>query len=275
MTIDNNVQFNPGYVNANQALERIATGLKLNSAADDAASLAISENLSVEASGISQSIENVNSALALTQIGDQAISEQSNLLDGIKENLLQASTATTSQEGREALLKDIQKSLEQINNIAGQTNYNGQNLLQASATDSSASEGLQVQAGTTAEDLIESEGVQANTEGLGLNDLLNLDASSFTADTARGFLEDVDNAVTQLNDFRSDFGTVANQLESSSRNLATQYTNTREAESVLSNIDFASEVSNFSKQNILAQVGAFGQAQSSNITQQTVLRLLQ
>ncbi len=275
MTIDNNVQYNPGYVNANQALERIATGLKLNSAADDAASLAISENLDVEASGISQSVENVNSALALTQIGDKAISEQSNLLDGIKENLLQASTGTTSQEGRDALLQDIKKSLEQLNNIAEQTNYNGQNLLQASATDTSSSDGLQVQAGTTAEDLIESEGVQANTEGLGLNGLLNLDPTTFTADTARDFLDDVDDAITQLNDVRGEFGTTANQLESSSRSLATQYTNTREAESILSNIDFASEVSNFSKQNILAQVGAFGQAQSANITQQTVLRLLQ
>ena len=63
MTIDNNVQYSPAYTNANQALERIATGLKINSAADDAASLAIAENLNVEASGLSQSIENVNSGL--------------------------------------------------------------------------------------------------------------------------------------------------------------------------------------------------------------------
>lgn len=275
MTIDNNTIYNPAYVNPNQALERIATGLRLNSAADDAAALSISENLSVEASGISQSIENVNSGLALTQIADQAVSEQSSILDNVKEKLLQASTATTSQEGREALLKDIQKGLEQLNNIAEQTNYNGQTLLQASTTDSAAAEDLQFQAGTTAEDLIESDGAQANTEGLNLDALLNQDPATFTADTARSFLETVDSAVTDLNSIRSDFGTTANQLESSSRNLTSQYTNTREAESILSNIDYASEVSNFSKQNILAQVGAFGQAQSSNITQQTVLRLLQ
>ena len=102
----------------------------------------------------------------------------------------------------------------------------------------------------------------------------NLESSDFDADTARSFLSDVDNAVSSLNGFRSELGATSNQLESSSRNLATQHTNTREASAILSNVDYATEVSNFSKQNIMSQVGAFNQAQS-NVTQQAVLRLLQ
>jgi flagellin len=276
MTIDNNIQpYQQNIVNTQNTLEKIATGLKLNSAADDASALAISENLKVQASGLSQSYENANAGIAFAQIGDRAITEQSNILDGIKEKLLEASTATTSEEGREALLEDIQKQLEQFNNIAEQTNFNGDTLLQASRDDTSATNGFQFQAGENGNDLIELRSVQSNTEGVGLSALLNQDPSTFTADTARDFLENVDDALVTLNENRSEFGSTSNQLQSSSRNLATQETNIRSAESVLSNVDYANEVSNFSKQNILAQVGAFGQAQSSNITQQTVLRLLQ
>ena len=274
MTINDNVIYNPGYVEAQKSLEKIATGLQLNQAADDASSLAISEKLDVEASGISQSIENVNSGLALTQIGDRAIDEQSKLLDNIKEKLLEAANGTTSDEGREALFDEIQSSLEQLDNIAEQTNYNGQNILQADRDDQSASNAVQFQAGTSSDDIVESGGIQANTQGLNLQSLRDLDVSDFTADAARNFLDDIDNAVDTLNSYRGELGSTSNQLESSSRNLTTQYTNTREASAILSNVDYASEVTNFSKQNILAQVGAFTQAQS-NVTQTAVLRLLQ
>lgn len=278
MTINNTNNLPTYDYNNNQlngSLNRIATGLLINQASDNAASLAISENLKVQASGLSQSLENVNSALALTQIGDKAFDEQSNILDSVKSDLLQASTATTSQEGREALLSNIQKGLDQLNNIASTTNYNGTTLLQADATDTSASQNLEFQAGEGSTDTIETTAVQANTTGLGLDGLLNQDPATFDAATAQSFLDTVDDALTQLNSYRADFGSMANQLQSANSNLATQYTNTVAANSVLIDLDYANEVSNFSKQNILAQVGALGQAQSNNITQQTVLRLLQ
>lgn len=277
MTINNNNLQSYDYNNTqlNNSLNRVATGLLINQAADDASSLAISENLQVQASGISQSLENVNSALALTQIGDKAFDEQSNILDSVKSDLLQASTSTTSQEGRDALLSNIQKGLEQLNNIASSTNYNGTTLLQASATDTSGSDSLEFQSGESSGDTISTDSVQANTTGLGLDGLLNQDPATFDAATAQSFLDTVDDALTQLNSYRADFGSTANQLQSANSNLATQYTNTVAANSVLVDLDYAKEVSNFSKQNILAQVGALGLAQSNNITQQTVLRLLQ
>lgn len=107
-----------------------------------------------------------------------------------------------------------------------------------------------------------------------MDDLLNQDPSNFDASTARSFLDTVDEAINTLNSERSNFGSTANQLESSYRNLATQYTSTMEARSILTDVDYAKETSSFSKQNILAQVGAFGLAQS-NVSQQNVLRLLQ
>ena len=274
MQVGNNSQINADvYLNANQSLNKIATGVTLNKASDDASSLAISNNLQVEANGYTQAIENTNSAIALTQIADGATKEQSNILDNVKEKLLQASTDTTSQEGREALLKDVKSLLEQFDNIASSTNYNGNTLLQNSQTDNSASNDLQFQAGNENADIIESSSVQSNTQGLGLSGLLNQDASSFSSSDARAFLEDVDGAISGLSDIQSEFGSVANQLESSTRNLLTQKNQTIEANSVF-DTDYAKESANFSKQNVLAQIGAFASAQANNINQQTVGRLL-
>ena len=274
MQVGNNSQINADvYLNANQSLNRIATGITLNQASNDASSLAISNNLQVEASGYTQAIENTNSAIAQTQIAEGATKEQSNILDNVKEKLLQASTDTTSQEGRDALLKDIKSLLKQFDNIASSTNYNGNTLLQNSQTDNSASNDLQFQAGNENSDIIEASGVQSNTEGLGLSALLNQDASSFSSSDARGFLDTVDSAISGLSDIQSEFGSVTNQLESSTRNLLTQKNQTIEANSVF-DTDYAKESASFSKQNVLAQIGAFASAQANNINQQTVGRLL-
>ena len=274
MQINSNSVLNQNvYLNANQSLNRIATGIELNQSNDNASSLSISNSLLAQSNGYGQALENANSAIAATQIASGATTEQSNILNNVKEKLLQASTDTTSQEGRDAILKDIQKQLEQFDKIASGTNYNGQTLLQKSSTDNSASDVQQFQSGLKGEQLIETSSVQSNTEGLGLTDLVNQDATTFSSSDAKNFLETVDKAINKLNDVRGEFGSVQNQLESSSRNLLAQQTSTLSA-AALFDTNYAKESSNFSKQNILAQIGAFGQVQSNNINQQTVLRLL-
>ncbi len=267
-TINQNV-----YLNANQALNRIATGIELNKSSDNASGLSIANNLLSQSNGYGQALENANSAIAATQIASGATNEQSNILNNIKEKLLQASTDTTSQEGRDAILKDIKSQLDQFDKIASGTNYNGQTLLQKSSTDNSISDVQQYQSGLKGEQIIETSGVQSNTQGLGLTALANQDATTFSSSDARGFLETVDKAINGLNDVRSEFGSVQNQLESSSRNLLSQQTSTLSAASLF-DTNYAKESANFSKQNILSQIGAFGQAQANNVNQQMVSRLL-
>ena len=261
------------YLNANQALNKIATGIELNQASDDASSLSISNSLLSQANGYSKSLENANSAIAATQIASSATNEQSKILDSIKENLLKASTDTTSQEGRDTILKDIKSKLEQLDKIASGTNYNGQTLLQKSSTDSSASDVQQYQSGLVGDSIIETSSVQSNTKGLGLTALVNQNSLSFSSNDARNFLKTIDDAITGLNSIKSEFGSVQKQLESSSRNLMSQETSTLNAASLF-DTDYAKESASFSKQNILAQIGAYGQAQANNINQQSVLRLL-
>ena len=261
------------YLNANQALNKIATGIELNQASDDASSLSISNSLLSQANGYSKSLENANSAIAATQIASSATNEQSKILDSIKENLLKASTDTTSQEGRDTILKDIKSKLEQLDKIASGTNYNGQTLLQKSSIDSSASDVQQYQSGLVGDSIIETSSVQSNTKGLGLTALVNQNSSSFSSNDARNFLKTIDDAITGLNSIKSEFGSVQKQLESSSRNLMSQETSTLNAASLF-DTDYAKESASFSNQNILAQIGAYGQAQANNINQQSVLRLL-
>ncbi len=154
------------------SLEKLSTGLKINKASDDASGLAIADKLRTQVTSINQGIANGNSAVALLQIADKSMAEQSNILDTIKAKLIQANTDTTSADGREAIRKDIAKLLEQLDNIAEQTNYNGNVLLQAGTGDSKeskyASAKLNFQIGESNRDIISNTGIQSNTAGLGL-----------------------------------------------------------------------------------------------------------
>ena len=274
MQVNSNSAINQNvYLNLNQSLNRIATGVELNQSSDNASGLSIANSLLTQASGYSQAIENTNSAVAATQIASSATNEQSRILDNVKEKLLQASTATTSQEGRDAILKEIKSQLDQFDKIASGTNYNGQTLLQKSSTDNSASDVQQYQTRINGNKIIENSSVQSNTQGLGLTALVNQDSTTFSATDASNFLSSIDKAMTGLSDIRSEFGSTQKQLESSSRNLVSQQTSTLNAASLFET-NYAKEVSNFSKQNVLSQIGAYGQAQANNINQQSVLRLL-
>jgi len=262
--------------NLRNSLEKLSSGLRINKASDDASGLAIADKLRTQASSIGQSIANGNSATALTQIADKAMAEQSNILDVVKQKLIQASTATTSAEGREAIGKDINKLLTQLDNIATQTNYNGISLLQG-ASAGAGSDKLDFQMGEKATNLISlGSGIQSNTKGLSGMSALKVSAAAATwsAGAARAHMASVDSAINELNAWRSDVGSTQNQLESALRNMMTQQTNIKAAESVIRDVDYAQESANFNKQNIISQAGTYAMSQS-NAIQQNVLRLLQ
>jgi len=272
--------------NISSSLEKLSTGLRINKASDDASGLSIADKLRTQANGLNQAVANGNSAVTLTQIADKAMAEQSNILDIIKQKLIQASTATTSTEGIEAIGKDISKLLDQVNNIASQTTYNGTNLLQgtASAGSVTSADTLVFQMGTLAADTIGTKsGVLANLAGLNGMSALALSAAGWSAgldsaaamqSAARVQMAEIDSALTQLNGWRADYGSTQNQLESSIRNLMTQVTNTKAAESVIRDVDYAQESANFNKQNIIAQAGTYAISQA-NAVSQNVMRLLQ
>jgi len=269
--------------NIQSSLEKISTGLTINAASDDPSGLSIADTLRTHATGLNQSISNGNSAISLVQVAEKSMGEQSTLLDVMKQKLLQLSTSTTSLEGAKSIAKDISKLTEQINAVANQTNYNGQYLLQKDHNDSSGTNELYFQVGTSIDDNIRlTGGLQSNTTGLNL-DLLVTHANNnwnnaTTAQSAqsdgRTFLLSIDNALDTINSYRTDVGAVQNQLESKIRTLIPQLTNTKISESVLRDTDFAQESTSYSKQNIIMQAGTYALSQA-NSSQESVVRLLQ
>ncbi len=266
-----------------QSLEKLSSGLEINKASDDASGLAIADKLRTQASGIKQSIANGNSAVALMQIADKAMGEQSTILDTVKQKLIQAATATTSKSGRDAIAKDVGKLLQQLNNIAAQTNYNGMYLLQYSATSQTSADALTFQMGNLAANTMSTvTGVRANIDGLGLTSLktyadvgnATLGGIGLSATHARAEMASVDKSLSKMNAWRADFGSTQNQLESAVRNMDSQETNLKAAESVIRDVDYASESATFSEENIIAKAGTYAISQA-NATQKNVLRLLQ
>ena len=164
---ENNVNTN---VQIKNSLEKLSSGLRINKASDDASGLAIADKLRTQATSIGQGVSNGNSAITLLQIADKSMAEQSNVLDIVKAKLIQANTDTTSDDGREAIRKDIVKLLEQLDNIAKQTNYNGNTLLQSDYDDTRGSNSLSFQIGENKDDIISSSTNRANTVGLGGGD---------------------------------------------------------------------------------------------------------
>lgn len=248
-----------------ESLGRLSSGLRINSASDDPSGLAIADKLRTQANSINQSIENANSAIALTQIADKAMSEQSNIIDIIKSKLIQARTATTSDDGREAIRKDIVKYIEQLDNIASQTNYNGISLLQQGSDDDTLSNELSFQVGERSSDTIKLNGVRSNSAGLNLTALKNLAQGGLTADVAATNMGVLDDALTTLNSFRSEFGSTQNQLESSIRYMMTMETNLRASESTIRDVDYAEEIMNLNRLKIAMEAGMYAIAQANKI----------
>ena len=291
------------------SLEKLSSGLRINKAADDSSGMSIADKLRTQASSLNQSIRNANDGIALVQIADMAMSEQSNILDIVKTKMIQAKNGTTSGEGVLAIARDIQKLLTNLNDIASNTNYNGNTLLQAGNDDGSKHSNFVFQVGELGKQTIEVKSanmIAANTSTAGLaagslNSLTNstgatnllighgskLASATATGDGAEANslkasiddylskkMADVDTALNDLNKMRSEFGATQQQLQSAVRNLSVTTVNIKAAESGIRDVDYAAESANFNKQNIIAQAGTYAMSQA-NAIQQNVMRLLQ
>ncbi len=255
-----------------KSLLRLSTGLRINSASDDPSGLAIADKLRTQASSIKQGIQNANNGIAFIQIADKAMSEQSRILDLVKSKLIQAKSDTTSMQGKEAIKKDIHKLLGQLDNIASQTNYNGITLLQKDVNDITSGSQFTFQVGESSQDKISTSGnIQSNTTGLGIDALKNI--STLDSISAGVWMSKIDDALSSLNVFRSDFGSTQNQLESSVRFMRTKHTNLKKSESVIRDVDYAQEFATLNKLRILMIAGMYALAQANKV-QENMLKLL-
>ncbi|MEO1489345.1 MAG: flagellin [Pseudomonadota bacterium] len=245
------------------ATERLATGNRINSAADDAAGLSIATGFTSDIRALNQGIRNASDGIALAQTAEGGLQEVTNMLQRVRELAIQSQNGTLDTTDRGFLNTEVTELVGQIDDILSNTEFNGVSLFSTtSGTDVTVS--IQIDAGRSID--ITSTAIDG-----GNIDTAALDVSSATA--AATTVTNVDTALDEVNTARSSLGAGQNRLESAINNLTTTSTNLADARSRIQDTDFASESTALAKAQILGQASTAMLAQS-NQSQQNVLSLL-
>jgi len=267
-------QLNMNNVNLSRTLLRLSSGKRINSGADDAAGLQIADSLRANTFALDQSVRNANDGIGVAQIADGALQEISNLLTRAVTLAEEAATETVDSTGRASLNAEFTQIETEIARIATQTNFNGQALFTSGSgidgtlsvfvgdITSSASVNVTIGAITT------SSGTVSDVGGA---DLTAVDLT--TAAAAATSLTSIKAALSGVSNSRGTIGGGINRLQSVVAVLQNQSQNTLAAESNMRDANIASEVSNLTKYQILAQSGIAALAQA-NSSSQSVLGLL-
>lgn len=267
-----NAQRNLGatQTNLSKSMQRLSSGLRINSAKDDAAGLAISDRMTAQIRGLNQAARNANDGISLAQTAEGALQEVTNILQRVRELSVQGANDTNGPNDRGSITDEIVQQLKELDRIANSTQFNGTNLLDGNAT-VTAGLTFQVGANTTANDTINVTIASSTVTDLGLTTPVAdiADAAGFQT-----MIDDVDDALTTVDDIRGNLGAVQNRFESTIANLNNVAENLSASRSRILDADIAQETSNMTKQNILQQAGVSILAQA-NQQPQLALSLLQ
>ena len=253
--------------NLDKALERLASGSRINHAGDDAAGLAISENLRAQVRGIRQAKRNALDGVSLIQVSEGGLNEVSNMLIRLRELGIQSASDTISDTERQFVDREFQSLKQEIDRIANITQFNGTPLLNGKS-------GIfEIQVGTKNNPILDRVVYNGERSDASLDALKLGGESVATKQGAQLSLSVIDDALIRVNSIRADLGAMQNRLQSTINNLSISDENLSSANSRIRDTDMAEEVSEMTKQNILMQAGVavLGHANSSA---QTALKLL-
>ncbi|MBF0283918.1 MAG: flagellin FliC [Magnetococcales bacterium] len=245
-----------------KTFNRLASGLRINSAADDAAGLAVSTRMTSQIKGMNQSARNANDAISLVQVAEGAMDETTNALQRIRELSVQASNDTVTTSDRESLQKEVSQLLNEIDRIANNTRFNNIDLLTGDFSNKEFHVGAQ--SGQVIMFSIRS----ARISSLGVSGV-----SITTISLANSVITMVDAALNSISDIRATLGSVQNRFESVIANLNNVVENLSAANSRILDADIAVETATMTKMSILQQAGTAVLAQA-NQQPQLALQLL-
>lgn len=247
------------------SMTRLSSGLKINSAKDDAAGLQIATRMTSQVRGQTMAIKNANDGISIAQTAEGALQESTNILQRMRELAVQSRNGSNATSDQAALDKEFQQMALELTRIADNTNLNGKKLLDGS----NATITLQVGYNTAADDKIDlSLGAGFDATALGVvGDL----TSAANSDTAIG---QIDTALTTINDTRADLGASQNRLSSTIANLQNINENASAALGRVQDTDFAAETAQLTKQQTLQQASTAILAQANQLPS-AVLKLLQ
>lgn len=250
-----------------QSLARLSSGYRINQAADDAAGLAISENLKGQIRGLKQANRNANDGISLVQVAEGGLNEVSNMLIRLRELSVQSASDTIGDTERKFLDVEYQQLKSEIQRISENTTFNNRDLLNGTGGV------VDIQVGVHNDPF--KDRISFNTSAANSTlEALGLTAESVSSkELAQSAIDVVDSAMISINAIRANFGAMQNRLNSTITNLEIAHENLSAANSRIRDADVAEETANLTKHSILMQAGVsvLGQA---NAAQQAALKLL-
>jgi len=259
------------------SMQRLSSGLRVNSAKDDAAGLAIAERMNAQVKGMNVAARNANDGISMAQTAEGALGKVADSLQRMRELSVQAANATNSGSDKDSLDKEFGELSKEIQRVMGGTSFNGQKILGADA----GAKQFQVGAGTTSDDSITitttnmttdaSITAVAGTDNTGAGRAV-IDSTANAA-TVQGVIDKIDQALDKVNSERATLGATQSRFDAVISNLQVSVENQSAARSRIVDADFAQETANLSRSQVLQQAGNAMVAQANQLPQQ-VLSLL-
>jgi flagellin len=255
------------------SMQRLSSGLRVNSAKDDAAGLAIAERMNAQVRGMNVAVRNANDGISMSQTAEGALAQVSNSLQRMRELAVQARNSTNSSSDKDSLNKEFAQLQAEISRVLGGTTFNGKHVLGADATSLT----FQIGANTSVDDTI-----TISTSNMTLDPTITavtnsstavIDASATTGAIGT-VIDNIDSALDNINDTRATFGATMSRFDAIITNLQVGVENQSAARSRIMDADFAAETANMSRAQVLQQAGTAMVAQANQLPNQ-VLKLLQ
>jgi flagellin len=241
-----------------KSMQRLSSGLRINSAKDDAAGLGISDRMTAQIRGMNQAVRNANDGISFAQTAEGALAETTNCLQRMRELAVQSSNDTNTDSDRLSLNAEFAQLIAEIDRIANNTSFNGQTLLDGNYSATAAIFQVGADAGQVISVTI--SGVEASNLGVEA-----LGVSAYTS--AQAAISTIDTAIDSVDSIRGSLGAVQNRFESTIANLQSVSENLSAARSRILDADIAMETTAMVKSNILQQAGVSVLAQANQIPQ--------
>jgi flagellin len=241
-----------------QTMQRLSSGLRVNTAADDVAGYAISQSLQAQVNGLNQASQNIQDAVALAQTAQGALNNINTMLQRIRELGVEYANGTTSAEDQTAISSESEQLVEEIKRVGETTQFNGVNLL-------NSKEEIKFQVGANDKETIGIKAVELYKEIEKIKGVLA---------GGKEPLKEIDEAIAKTSTLAGEFGSVQNRIQFTASNLEVYSQNLTSAVSAITDVNMATEMTNFTKDQVLQQAGVSILAQANHLPDAT-LKLLE
>jgi flagellin len=259
-----------------KSIQKLSSGQRINSAADDASGLAVSEKLRSQIRGLNQADRNIQNGVSFIQTSEGYLQETQDILHRIRELAVQSANGVYSNEDRMQIQVEVSQLVDEVNRIASHAQFNGMNILTgAFARNSATGKTMQFQVGANMDQFVQIYVGTMTAQALGLKDAQGITGtlSLSNAESANNAIGNVDVALRRVSKQRADLGAYQNRFEMASKGIQVASENMQASESGIRDVDMASEMVNYTKNTILAQAGNAMLAQANTKTN-SVMQLL-